>query len=85
MSEEADPFSRRRKRTQFETEPITSRRLKRLPNFKSVEFKFPPVVDPNLAKKYDERKIAIISDRDFKRMFTGYRKENLFIGSLKLL
>jgi hypothetical protein len=60
-------------------------KIKRLPIHKTAVFKFPPVVNPAVAQKYNERKVAIINQRDFRRLFTGFRKEDLFIGSLKLL
>lgn len=72
-------------RTQFQTRPVVSPKIARLPIHKSVEFKFPPIVNPQTKEMYNQRTINLINQRDFNKLFRGFRKEDLFIGSLKLL
>lgn len=72
-------------RTKFQTQPVVSNKVKRLPIHKAAVFKFPPVIDPRTSQAYSERKVNIINTKDFRRLFSGFRKEDLFIGSLKLL
>lgn len=72
-------------RTQFQTQPVVSTKIARLPIHKAVEFKFPPIVNPQVKEMYNQRKINLINQRDFNKLFRGFRKEDLFIGSLKLL
>jgi hypothetical protein len=72
-------------RTQFQTKPVVSNKIARLPIHKAVEFKFPPIVNPQTKEKYNQRTVSLINQKDFRKLFRGFRKEDLFIGSLKLL
>lgn len=72
-------------KTQFQTKPVVSGKIARLPAGKVASFKFPPVVNPERQAMYASRKVSVINNRDFRRLFSGFRKEDLFIGSLKLL
>lgn len=72
-------------KTKFATEPIVSGKVKRLPQGHVASFRFPSTIDPSRVTPFDNRKIVVINQRDFKRIYSGFRKEDLFIGSLKLL
>ncbi len=75
-------------RTTFQTTPIVSKKMgkvARLPADKVGSFKFPTKVDPTAKSAYDDRSVSLISEKHFKRLYKGFRKEDLFIGSLKIL
>ena len=71
----------------FQTEPVVSKKMRgmRLPVDKTGGFKFPPMTDPSVKAMYDTRTVTLISEKNFKRLYRGFRKEDLFIGTLKLL
>lgn len=57
---------------------------KRLPVHKKTSFKFPPKIPLEKRIQPVERKVSLISNKNFRNLQKGFRKEDLFLGSLKI-
>lgn len=65
----------------FDRGTYQRRKIKAIPN-KLAAFKFTPDVDPNVKKRYEDRKVQIINK---KKYVNGIKRpEDEFFGSLKI-
>lgn len=71
-------------KTQFLRPDQRRSKIYRPPVHKMLSYKLPMRGDPLLDKRYSERKVKLIDNKVFKTLSSGYRKEDQFVGTLKI-
>jgi hypothetical protein len=56
----------------------------RPPPDKLLSFKFPIKGDRLLDERFNERKVKLINPKIFRTLSTGFKKEDQFVGTLKI-